>query len=254
MKTQTYHPIPGEVFHVHTYRCKHAGATTDRDYIEKAVELGAPRIVFTDHAPFPGNPFGNRMGIEQLPEYVETLSGLREEYRGKIEIMIGLEAEYLPSFAEYLHELKNDYGLDLLIMGQHFFELEPGRYSFSDEDKTEEYIGLCKAMTLGLETCLFDVVSHPDRAFRRRKYYGDDEVKFAKELMNTASFRGVYLEINYSSMHRKRQFWYEFWSLLPEQAMMIYGIDAHSVEDIEGGMTEYYKAMNIMEEDVQTRR
>ncbi len=55
-------------------------------------------------------------------------------------------------------------------------------------------------------------------------------------------------------MHRKRQFRYEFWNLLPEQAMMIYGIDARSVEDIGGGMAEYYNAMNIMEEDVQTRR
>lgn len=243
MEMQTYHPIPGEVFHVHTYRCKHAGDTTDKDYIEKAIELGAPRIVFTDHAPFPGNLFGNRMEIEQLPEYVETLSRLREEYREKIEILIGLEAEYL-------QELKNDHGLDLLIMGQHFFEHEPGRYSFSDEDKSEEYIGLCRAMTQGVETCLFDVVAHPDRVFRRREYFGDDEEKFARELINTASFRGVYLEANYSSMHRKQQFWYEFWDLLPAQSMMIYGIDAHSVEEIEAGMTEYHKAMKIMEEDI----
>ena len=114
MEMQTYHPIPGEVFHVHTYRCKHAGDTTDKDYIEKAIELGAPRIVFTDHAPFPGNLFGNRMEIEQLPEYVETLSRLREEYREKIEILIGLEAEYLPSFAEYLQELKNDHHIQIL--------------------------------------------------------------------------------------------------------------------------------------------
>ncbi len=249
METQTYHPIPGEVFHVHTYRCKHAGNAADTDYIEKAIELGAPRIVFTDHAPYPGNPFRNRMDIEQLPEYLETMSRLKEEYRDRIEIIFGLEAEYLPSYGEYLHELRNDHGLDLLILGQHFFEHEPGRYSFSDEDKSDEYIGLCRAMKDGMETYLFDVVAHPDRAFRRRKSFDDNEIKFARELINTASFRGVYLEMNYSSMHRKRQFWYDFWDLLPAQAMMIYGIDAHSVEEIEEGMNEYYKAMDAMNED-----
>ncbi len=238
MDMHAYHPIPGEVFHVHSYRCKHAGDTPDKAYIEKAIELGAPRIVFTDHAPYPGNPFGNRMEIEQLPEYVETLRRLKEEYRDRIEIMIGLEAEYLPGFGEYLQELKNDRGLDLLIMGQHFFEREPGRYSFSDEDKTEEFKGLCRAMTEGIKTHLFDVVAHPDRAFRRRKSFGDEETKFARELIDAALSAGVYLEKNYSSMHRKRQFRHEFWDLLPDRAMIVYGIDAHSVEDVVDGMKE----------------
>ncbi len=239
MKMQAYYPIAGEVFHVHTYRCKHAGNTPDKDYIEKAIELGAPRIVYTDHAPYPGNPFGNRMEIEQLPEYVATLSRLKEEYRDRIEIMIGLEAEYLPGFREYLYELKNGHGLDLLIMGQHFYEREPGRYSFSDEDKSDEFRGLCRAMTEGIRTGLFDVVAHPDRAFRRRESFGDEETEFARELINAASLEGVFLEKNISSMHRKRQFWKEFWEILPEQSIAVYGIDAHSVGEIEDGMAEY---------------
>ena len=227
---QVYHPLEGEIFHVHTFRCKHAEEVPDKAYIDKAIEIGAPRIVFTDHSPFPGNPFRNRMEMEMLSEYISTMERLKEEYRGKIEILAGLEVEYLPSYREYYHELKTNAGLDLLIMGQHFFEHRPGCYNFMDEDKSDEYIGLCEAMIQGIKTNLFDVVAHPDRVFRRRKSFGSDEESLADRVIHTASFYGTYLEMNYSSMHRKHQFWYEFWNRLPRQAIVIggaYNIDKH---------------------------
>ena len=65
-------PVDKEIFHVHTYRCKHASDEDDEAYVKTAVELGAKRIVFTDHAPFPGNPFDHRMQYEELPEYIGT--------------------------------------------------------------------------------------------------------------------------------------------------------------------------------------
>ena len=71
-----------------------------------------------------------------------------------------------------------------------------------------------------------------DRAFRRRKSFGEKEAEAARELINCAAFNGVYLEMNYASMHTKRQFWYEFWDMLSPQALMIYGIDAHSVDEM----------------------
>ena len=58
-----------ELFHVHTHRCMHASDENDEAYIVKAIQMGASHIYFTDHAPFPGDPFRNRMGINQLEEY-----------------------------------------------------------------------------------------------------------------------------------------------------------------------------------------
>ena len=54
------------IFHVHSYRCKHASQEKEEEYIKKAIKLGATQIAFTDHAPFPGNPFRNRMSIKEL--------------------------------------------------------------------------------------------------------------------------------------------------------------------------------------------
>ena len=94
------------LFHVHTWRCGHASDEQDEAYIRKAVAMGAKYIVFTDHVPFLGNPFTNRMPYEQLDSYLASLKYLKEKYRHKITVKTGLEIEYLPSFRDYYEELR----------------------------------------------------------------------------------------------------------------------------------------------------
>ena len=55
------------------------------------------------------------------------------------------------------------------MIGQHHYEVRKDFYSFMLEDKTMEHVGLVNAMLQGMDTGLFDVVAHPDRAFRRVK-------------------------------------------------------------------------------------
>ena len=95
---------------------------------------------------------------------------------------------------------------------------------------------MCDAIIEGIETNLFDVVAHPDRAFRRRKNFGESERKQALRLIDTAARNGVYLEKNFASQHRKRQYWTEFWELLPPEAKTVYGLDAHYLKDLVAGM------------------
>lgn len=234
-KAQVYDYTGKELFHIHTHRCKHASSEADVEYVEKAIELGARKIVFTDHAPFPDNPFGNRMDIEELPEYIDSLAELKNTYKKKIEVRCGLEIEYLPSFCDYYLNLKKMDGIDLLMIGQHFFENYEGNYSFSDEDKTNEFIGLCESMVQGINTGLFDVVAHPDRVFRRCRQFGHREIQAAKSVIWAAVSNGVYLEKNYSSMCRKNQYKEEFWALLPAKAMVLNGLDAHSIDEMKKG-------------------
>lgn len=221
-----------EIFHVHTYRCKHASEERDWEYIEKAIELGASKISFTDHAPFPGNPFGNRMDMEQLPEYLDTLQSLKEKYQNKIIVKIGLEVEYLPSFQEYYQELKDNEILDMLIIGQHFFETEQGEYSFHSNNRKDEYIGLANASIDGMKTGLFSVLAHPDRIFRRKKQWDHELEKTARQMIDAAIANEVILESNLSSARKENQYWNEFWDMVPERAKVIIGVDAHSVSEL----------------------
>ena len=227
-----YQPTDNEIFHVHTKRCKHAGNDEDFRYVESAINLRAERIVFTDHAPFPGNPFRNRMEMEELADYIDSMEALKKEYAGQIEVQFGLEIEYLPSFQAYYQDLYDSKKFDLLMLGQHFYEKEDGSFSFQNEDKSEEFQGLRTAIVSGIETGLFDVVAHPDRIFRRCKDWNADMMGASYDIINAASKHQVLLEKNLTSKRVKNQYWPPFW-VRAAGKLVLTGYDAHSVEEME---------------------
>ena len=236
-----YMPIEKELFHVHTYRCGHASDEMDYEYVEAAIKLGIERIVFTDHAPFPGNPFLSRMKYEQLPEYISTINELKDKYNDQIEILCGLEVEFLPSYLEYYKQLREMDGIDILIVGQHFYEKEPGVFSYSDTDKTYEYKGQCEAMAQAVRSRIFDVIAHPDRSFRACDKLGEGETKAAKELIDAVLSCEInnrpYLEKNISSIKTAKFYKEDFWELCPEEIKTTVGLDAHSVDEL----TDYWR-------------
>ena len=225
-----------EIFHVHTYRCKHASDEKDEEYIKKAIDINATKITFTDHAPFPGNPFGNRMAIEELPEYVNTLKSLKEKYSNTIDVQIGLEIEYLPSFNNYYKWLNESEWFDILMIGQHFYECDKGKYSFNPDNRkisVYEYDGLSRALIMGMDTGYFNVIAHPDRMFRECREWTPEMDKISTILINKAIDKNIILEQNLSSMENEYQYWTQLWDKCTEEVSIIKGIDAHSVLDLE---------------------
>ena len=225
------------VFHVHTFRCGHAEKVPDECYVIRALEMNAGDIWFTDHAPFPGNPFGNRMAIEQLPEYLETLTTLKEKYAERIRVHIGLEIEFFEGYAEYYRKLYEEPRLELLLLGQHMAEVALNQYSFSlpkAELEEREAECLVKALVGGMNTGYFKVCAHPDRCFRRKKEWTAELEALSKELIRAAEANHVVLERNLSSMRHKHHYWEEFWSLVPEHVSTIVGCDAHWVSELAG--------------------
>ena len=238
MQQSVYTPIEREMFHIHTYRCGHAENVSDEEFVKRAVELGASRIVFTDHAPFPGNPFGQRMKYEELDEYITSIRGLHDKYSGEIEVLCGLEAEYLPTYKNYFEYLREK--TDLLIIGQHFYEVD-GKYSFElpkDELVDNECMGASLAIIRGIETGLFDVVAHPDRIYRRRKHWESDMAVYGTNILYAAQKHNIPVEINNSSKKHKHHFWPEFWRMIEiDDALRgcktVNGLDAHFLSELQ---------------------
>ena len=105
--------------HTHTYRCRHAKGT-DEEYVLAALEAGYDKLGFADHTPFPytdGFYNGDKMTVEELPDYIASVNALKEKYKGKIEILLGLECEAVPDFFPFLAEVKQQ--MDYLILGSH---------------------------------------------------------------------------------------------------------------------------------------
>ena len=87
-------------YHTHTVYCKHAWGTM-REYIEAAIENGIQILGFSDHVPFPedGEYVSDiRMSMEEAASYVEDIRALQDEYKDRIKIYIGFEAEYVKDY------------------------------------------------------------------------------------------------------------------------------------------------------------
>ena len=145
---------------------------------------------------------------------------------------IGLEIEYIPSYWSYYEKLRANNDLEILMLGQHHYEISNGVYSFEKSTADNEYVGICKAIYEGINTGLFDVVAHPDRAFRMEREWSNEMTVFSNKLIDSAIKHNVKLEKNYSSMKKEGLYWKQFWDMLHDESDVIYGCDAHSVDSL----------------------
>lgn len=71
-------------YHTHTAYCRHAGGTAE-DYAQEAFRKGLETLGFSDHLPFPGDPFGYRMPYEEIGAYITDVyrekSGIRDGWK-----------------------------------------------------------------------------------------------------------------------------------------------------------------------------
>lgn len=218
-------------YHTHTVRCKHASGS-EREYIESAIRNGFKTLGFSDHTPQPyesGFVSPIRMDMSELDGYVDTLKALREEYADRIDIKIGLEAEYYPERFDKLMKEVRKRDIDYLILGQHHVpDEEYGCYCGNptpDEDLLEDYVEL---VIEALETGEFMYLAHPDLIH----FTGSDDVFISHmtRLCKYAKDKEIPLELNVLGFITGR--WYPtesfFRTASKTGCRIIYGCDAHA--------------------------
>lgn len=217
-------------YHTHTPRCNHA-VGSEREYIENALAAGLQTLGFSDHTPylFPGDYYSTfRMHPEELSGYVATLQALREEYRDRIQLHIGLEAEYYsPYFPQTLDFLRQA-GIEYLILGQHYAGNEPfGSYSgreTKDKAVLEVYV---RQVISAMDTGRFTYLAHPDLIFftGSRALYRE----WMGLLVREAKDHSLPLELNLLGIRDKRNYPNpQFLELVGEAGSpMVLGMDAH---------------------------
>ena len=222
-------------YHTHTVRCHHASGT-EREYIEKAISCGMKTLGFSDHSPylFDGDYYsGFRVRLSDVDDYFDTLTALKKEYAGTIDIHIGFEAEYYPKLFGRLIGFLKDYPVEYLIMGQHFLGNEiDAPYCprpTEDEKLLETFVN---QTTEGLETGKYTYFAHPDVL----NWVGDEKTyrKHITPLCENAKRLGIPLEFNFLGFVEHRHYPRElFFRIAGEVGNdVIFGCDAHSPDAI----------------------
>ena len=165
-------------YHSHTRRCGHAWGTDD-EFILAAINAGFTTLGISEHSPW---PFADgyqqidtrqRITVEELDTYLADMQALKEKYRDRIEIRVGLECEYFPRYFDWLKSVKPK--LDYLLLGVHCSEYDEhlSHYyaRYNTPEQVEEYL---RCTLAGMETGLFAYLAHPDLCLADNPEY--DEV------------------------------------------------------------------------------
>ena len=238
-------------YHTHSAYCGHAQGSL-KEYIESAISCGLTDLGFAEHAPFPGDPFGMRMSFNTLPDYVLELQEHKTTYKDCIRLHIGLEIEYLEAYTSYYPLLLSDYGIEYMIMGQHFF-IGPDKkcYNLYNNSFPSEFlVKHAKDMIKGMETGFFKYIAHPDLMFIR-DYGMDINCKSAITALVDGAANGNHtLELNANGFRRGKQTYSEgirypypadvFWKEVAKTRIpVIIGADSHSPTVLHDECTEY---------------
>lgn len=221
-------------YHTHTYRCHHATGT-EREYIERAISGGIKYMGFSDHLPFRfpnGYESEHRVYISEVKDYIDTLVKLREEYKDKIEILIGFETEFYPKYHKEMIQNAIDFGGEYLILGHHYLgnELPDMITSRSKHEKYEELKEYVDSVIMGMESGYFTYIAHPDLL----NFVGDDKLydKQMRRICKKATQLDLPLEINFLGIRANKTYPCDkFWKIAGEEnSPVTFGFDAHDID------------------------
>lgn len=226
-------------YHTHTARCFHAKGA-DEEFVLAAIKAGFDEIGFADHSPWPfGNNYtsGMRMSADELSSYCESIKGLKEKYKEKISIRLGLECEYFPKYIPWLKEQIEKKNIDFVILGHHFCVDEPGSAYNGSLTTPEQLYTYCDDITEAMETGLFLYVAHPDIFMRGYPEFDTHCKEISLRIIEKSKQTGVPLEYNLlglshiKSSGMKDYPYPAFWELAAEiKPPVTVGIDAHLPE------------------------
>lgn len=223
-------------YHTHTPRCNHAEGS-EREYIERALVGGFKTLGFSDHTAyfFHGTDYWShiRMEPEELPEYCGTIRTLAAEYKDRIDIRLGVEAEFYPRFFDKTVEKLRLNGVEYMILGQHFIENEMDAPYCGRATEDEKILDAYVAQSIeAMETGLFTYFAHPDLI-----YFTGSREQFAKQvrrLCRAANRCKLPMEINLLGIRSFRHYPNpDFWKIAAEEGVTaILGSDAHRPKDV----------------------
>ncbi len=159
--------------HTHTARCGHAGGA-DEAYVEAAMAAGLGAIAVTDHLPFywlPPEAHDPRlaMAADEVPRYVDAVLALKERWAGRVEVLLGCEADFVPGAEEALGRLLEAYPFDVVLGSVHWMDgwwvdapSSRARYAAGQGEVDRIWARYAELVMAEAASDLFDVLSHLD--------------------------------------------------------------------------------------------
>jgi len=204
--------VPKEMridYHTHHSRCGHAVGTLE-EYVRRGIEIGLDQLGLSDHMPLihvdPATYLPEMaMPMDELPRYVEECFELKAKYKGRIDLRVGLEGDYIEGWEDRIGALIAAYPWDYVIGSVHFL----GHWDITDFRQTQGWEGRDRlavyeqyydAIGKAAASGMYDYIGHID-VIKRFGYKPDSDVTYLEDaaLAAVKRYNGA-IELNASGL------------------------------------------------------
>lgn len=226
--------------HTHHYRCGHAEGEI-RDYIEAAIAADMVAIGISDHSPYFASSEEQAqpliaMGKSEFPLYIAEILRLKEEYKTKIDVLLGVESDFFPEVAEAYRAEYAKYPFDYIIGSVHqvngvsiFNRKRWNKHTEAQKviDKETYYELIQQSARSGM----FQILGHIDAMKGFYPPFSEIKTNAADEALRVIGECKLAIEINTSGKTKDCGGWYPSDEIL-ERALyhgveVTFGSDAH---------------------------
>lgn len=265
--------------HTHSSFCLHGSCEETEKFIIRAIELGFESYSITEHLPLPDDllrdtPYSPefKRSLEMrdgMDSYIRELEGLKKKYRDKIQLLIGVEMDFLPGHLDYSRYLLKEYGpyLEDGLLSVHIIRGAGGWrcVDHSPEDFTDGLTSMYgsyeKAQLAYYDTVheavLADLgpykpkrIGHLclcnkfQRVLNPEGITGEEVKDRVKELIIYAGQKGYSLDANVAGLYKKhcQEIYTPSWVIdIAKKAgvELVYGSDAHAVSEVGRAYDHY---------------
>jgi len=257
--------------HTHTKFCD--GKDDIETMCQAAYDNSLFAIGFSSHAPTDkqlGSVNGWNMKSDLIDEYVKQVHAAKERWKGKLNVFLGLEVDYIKGKRSPLDSDIVNLKLDYIIGSVHYLFPENGAQGFTVDGPQEEFdTGLKYGFGGNAQKLMhsyydaeaemisaggFDIIGHADllkkNTLGKNLWRQEEETERQKEIVKIAKKMGLVFEVNTGGINRNKiPETYPSLSFLKIikkfNVPVIITADAHRSKDINGN---YVIALNTLKE------
>ncbi|QEF97719.1 Histidinol-phosphatase [Stieleria maiorica] len=235
--------------HSHTPLCKHAdGMPTE--YAAVAEARGLLGMHVTCHNPMPdGFSSGVRMAESEFDQYVDLVAETTDQWRGRVDVRLGLEADYFEGHEAYLEKQLSSADFHF-VLGSVHPQIGEFRETYWQDDLVEVQRIYFNLLAKSAETGLFDSLAHPDliKNFTSEAWDPESILEVIRPALDRIAKTGVAMELNTSGVNKRISEMNPFPDMLAEMKTrdipVTLGADAHVPERVGDG---YETAMQLLQ-------
>ncbi|MDO5760332.1 MAG: histidinol-phosphatase, partial [Bacteroidota bacterium] len=245
-------------YHSHSLFCD--GKSSMQEMLSAAIEKKFDLWGFSAHAPV---PFDNTFAIkkENVSLYIAEYKRLKEEYKNKIKIFVGMEMDFICDIQENIYLQAKEYGLEYIIGSVHQIKehnqcketwfidghdsnvYDKGLLEIFDNDIKRACNAYFSQQIEMLQKNKIDLIAHPDKVTMHNKgrffnnsttWYRDMVISLLEEIKK----HEVICEINTRGLYKKRHTDYypskDWWHIMKDMGIrMCLSSDCHKSDETD---------------------